>query len=341
MYKIILRVIFLLFYIGYTVVNVFGFWETDFVKDSKSMPSIEIKLAPPENPLPQVEEEIKLLESNRIELEEGMMSRLEQEYNNALMNSKEKIKTVINDSLSVFDNKELIAELLSKYAHQDHKSKNVGGVSFLQTDEAYVPSSVRMSEVEPPDPSIKEKMVSPPILVIDFRTKLSKREMMRKSKKLQKVLQLQLNPYLIETEKLKTAFQHFDQGNVYNVNHGNYANPVSFLQTQASDLSEIRQLNVKIGQSDTPYPTVEDYVMNMEKKRDVSEKLARNKILNMYLNLMKAQHEMIADELHQAVSRVISQYSGIVEEANKGTFNKSSPKQEMNNKNNETQKSTT
>lgn len=50
---------------------------------------------------------------------------------------------------------------------------------------------------------------------------------------------------------------------------------------------------------------------------------------------------MIADELHQAVSRVISQYSGIVEEANKGTFNKSSPNQEMNNKNNETQKSTT
>ncbi|XP_954310.1 uncharacterized protein TA20755 [Theileria annulata] len=328
----------MIFYTGYTSENVWGFWETDFVKDSKSMPSIEIKLAPPENPLPQVEEEIKLLESNRIELEEGMMSRLEQEYNNALMNSREKIKTVINDSLSVFDNKELIAELLSKYAHKNDKSK-FNGVSFLQTDEAYVPSSVRvmMSEVDPPDPSIKEKMDQ----IEQARNDEEIQAFYQESKEfeqltqvtlieLQKMLQLQLNPYLIETEKLKTAFKQFDQRNTLNMNH-NYTNPVSFLQTQAEDLSEKRQLNVKIGQSDIPYPTVEDYVMNMEKKRDVSEKLARNKILNMYLNLMKAQHEMIADELHQAVSRVISQYSGIVEEANKGTFNKKE-KMEMENK---------
>ncbi|UKK00306.2 tRNA delta (2)-isopentenylpyrophosphate transferase [Theileria orientalis] len=309
-----------------------GFWETGFVKDSKSMPSIEIKLAPPENPLPQVENEVKLLESNRVELEEGMMSRLEQEYNNALMTSRERIKNLINDSLSVFDNKELIVELLSKYTHKSKNKNHVNtkfqsnNVSFIQMDEAYVPSSVRvmMSEVEPPDPAIKEKMEQIEQARNDeeihaFYQEAQEFEQLTQVTliELQKMLQLQLNPYLMETEKIKQAYQE----SLHN-NQQNYVNPVSFIQTQAVDLSQIRQLNVKIGQSEVPYPTVDDFVMNMEKKRDVAEKSARNRILNMYLNLMKAQHEMIADELHVAVSRIISQYSGIVEEANKGQFNK-------------------
>nr|PVC53509.1 tRNA delta (2)-isopentenylpyrophosphate transferase [Theileria orientalis] len=297
---------------------VLGFWETDFVKDSKSMPSIEIKLAPPENPLPQVENEVKLLESNRVELEEGMMSRLEQEYNNALMTSRERIKNLINDSLSVFDNKELIVELLSKYAHKS-KNKNhvntklvlhflktafrfqLNNVSFLQMDEAYVPSSVRvmvmcminihfqMSEVEPPDPAIKEKMEQIEQARNDeeihaFYQEAQEFEQLTQVTliELQKMLQLQLNPYLMETEKVKQAYHE----SLHN-NQQNYVNPVSFIQTQAMDLSQIRQLNVKIGQSEVPYPTVDDFVMNMEKKRDVAEKSARNRILNMYLNLMK------------------------------------------------------
>ncbi|UKJ87894.2 tRNA delta (2)-isopentenylpyrophosphate transferase [Theileria orientalis] len=311
---------------------VLGFWETGFVKDSKSMPSIEIKLAPPENPLPQVENEVKLLESNRVELEEGMMSRLEQEYNNALMTSRERIKNLINDSLSVFDNKELIVELLSKYTHKSKNKNHVttkyqsNNVSFLQMDEAYVPSSVRvmMSEVEPPDPAIKEKMEQIEQARNDeeihaFYQEAQEFEQLTQVTliELQKMLQLQLNPYLMETEKINQAYQE----SLHN-NQQDHVNPVSFIQTQAMDLSQIRQLNVKIGQSEVPYPTVDDFVMNMEKKRDVAEKSARNRILNMYLNLMKAQHEMIADELHVAVSRIISQYSGIVEEANKGQFNK-------------------
>ncbi|BAM38929.1 tRNA delta (2)-isopentenylpyrophosphate transferase [Theileria orientalis strain Shintoku] len=286
---------------------VLGFWETDFVKDSKSMPSIEIKLAPPENPLPQVENEVKLLESNRVELEEGMMSRLEQEYNNALMTSRERIKNLINDSLSVFDNKELIVELLSKYAHKS-KNKNhvntklvlhflktafrfqLNNVSFLQMDEAYVPSSVRvmvmcminihfqMSEVEPPDPAIKEKMEQ----IEQARNDEEIHAFYQEAQEFEQLTQVTLIGMLVSQliisriakdaatstkPKVKQAYHE----SLHN-NQQNYVNPVSFIQTQAMDLSQIRQLNVKIGQSEVPYPTVDDFVMNMEKKRDVAEK---------------------------------------------------------------------
>lgn len=90
-----------------------------------------------------------------------------------------------------------------------------------------------------------------------------------------------------------------------------------FLETNAAILPNTKQLNVKIGQSEEPYPTVEDYVMNMEKKRDAAERNERNTALAMYLKLVKAQHEMIRDELRSATSKIISQYGGIIDGATK------------------------
>lgn len=61
------------------------------------------------------------------------------------------------------------------------------------------------------------------------------------------------------------------------------------------------------------YPTIDELVMQMQKRRDISEQLERQKILELQMKLLKAQSEMIKDALHFSISRIIAQYSPIVE----------------------------
>lgn len=306
--------------------NVTSFWSKEFVKNSKTMPSIEIKLSPPENPLPQVEEEIHQLESNRVELEDGMMTKIEEEYNNALLESKKRIKEVIEDNLSLFNDKEVMAMLLSratKFEREKPKDGAKGQISFIQLDHEVIPSSVRvmMSDVDEPDPIIKEKMDQ----IEQARNDQEIQMFYQESKELEglteitlteleRAIKIQLNPYLAQIEEM-------GDHHVKNTNHVESKNESpkgqgapSFIETQANVLPNLQQLNVKIGQSETPYPTVDDYVMNMEKKRDAAERAGRNRVLNMYMDLTKAQHEMIKDELHAALSKVITQYGGVIDE---------------------------
>ncbi|ETW55301.1 hypothetical protein PFUGPA_02710 [Plasmodium falciparum Palo Alto/Uganda] len=90
-------------------------------------------------------------------------------------------------------------------------------------------------------------------------------------------------------------------------------------QTQSSFLEQEENentgniLNVKISQTDYSYPTIDELVMQMQKKRDITEKLERQKILELQMKLLKAQSEMIKDALHFSISKVIAQYSPIVE----------------------------
>lgn len=61
------------------------------------------------------------------------------------------------------------------------------------------------------------------------------------------------------------------------------------------------------------YPTIDELVMQMQKRRDISEQLERQKILELQMKLLKAQSEMIKDALQFSISKVIAQYSPIVE----------------------------
>jgi hypothetical protein len=53
----------------------------------------------------------------------------------------------------------------------------------------------------------------------------------------------------------------------------------------------------------------------MEARRDLSEKFERLKILEFYMNLQKAQDEMMKDSLHVGLQKVMSKYGPAIEGA--------------------------
>nr|BAN65028.1 41K blood stage antigen precursor 41-3 [Babesia bovis] len=93
--------------------QVYSEWDTDFVEDANSIPSIEIKLAPPQNPLPQVAHAIDKLETRRIQMEEGMMAQLEDKFNETLVESRDNIKQIIKQQFAIFEEKDMESIILS------------------------------------------------------------------------------------------------------------------------------------------------------------------------------------------------------------------------------------
>ncbi|KAF8823023.1 putative blood stage antigen 41-3 precursor, partial [Cardiosporidium cionae] len=83
-------------------------WPIPFKENAQTLPSIGVKLDPPEDPLPQVSAEIQLREHARMRLEEGLMGRLEDEFNRQLDLSQTQIQTAIDRAMRVFDSQNVL-----------------------------------------------------------------------------------------------------------------------------------------------------------------------------------------------------------------------------------------
>lgn len=333
-------------------------WTTDFEYSAKSLPSIEVKLSPPENPLPQVSAEIKKLESARLKLEENLMEKLEDEYNKALSSSKLRIKETVEKTLSIFDNPNMLRSIISNSVKpfkrdnmrkvnefsQEESSDNVER-SFDESSGPLPPPEVRnhssfieqnylkgstpsvritLSEITEPDVVIKDKIEEIEQYrsdeeVMMFESAISEMNSLREITvlELEKQIQLQLNPFLVDKmivhRTLENELKELQKREETNHMKENAHTQSSFLETNPSDEDTGNILNVKISQTDSNYPTVDELVMNMQKRRDLTERLERQKILHLQMKLLKAQSEMIKDALHFSVSKIIAQYSPIVE----------------------------
>lgn len=333
-------------------------WTTDFEYNAKSLPSIEVKLSPPENPLPQVSAEIKKLEASRLKLEESLMEKLEDEYNKALTSSKLRIKETVEKTLSIFDNPNMLRSIISesvkplkrdhirrvKEVSQEESSENLER-SFDESSGPLPPPEVRdhtsfieqnylkgatpsvritLSELTEPDVAIKDKIEEIEQYrsdeeVMMFESAISEMNSLREITilELEKQIQLQLNPFLVNKmivhRTLENELKELEKREETNHMRENAQKQSSFLEQNSSDEDTGNILNVKISQTDSNYPTVDELVMNMQKRRDLTERLERQKILDLQMKLLKVQSEMIKDALHFSISKIIAQYSPIVE----------------------------
>jgi len=409
-------------------------WPIKFKQNAETLPSIEIKLAPPEDPLPQVTAEVQLLERSRMRLEEGLMAKLEDAYNMELDNSQTQIQAAVDRAMAVFDSPDILtgvvqgallpirskrkalkasegsfakqsafanakanagiavenAPFFKQISHNQPTAHRNGPLapapptkasSFLQVKEknsskfvggvlgsVFEPPpsvKVQLTGIKEPDEKIKEKMEEIEQLRTDEETSMFEQaieEFAQLTKitvqELEKNIQIQMNPFLVDaaavgtevenqlpkrsmmgkmmqfreideegqeflTKKcteLKDKYSDFKlQCGAENVSQDSKARPTSFLEVQEKTETTAKlgflekQLNVRLAQSDKAYPTIDEIVHDMQKKRDATERLERMKILELQLKLLKAQDEMIKDALHTNLSRVIAQYGPAIE----------------------------
>merc|ERR1711904_689932 len=78
-------------------------WPIPYEASPDTLPNIEVHLAPPVHPLPQVAAEIQVLDKMRERSEEEKMSQLEFAFNAALENAKRQIGEAVGAAMKVFD----------------------------------------------------------------------------------------------------------------------------------------------------------------------------------------------------------------------------------------------
>merc|ERR1719263_762710 len=222
--------------------------------------------------------------------EEEKISQLEFAFNAALENAKRQIGEAIGAALRVFDDPRVWKNV----------AKAGSFLRFQQRPNSNEEPSVRVKALAsaPPDPAIKSKidqleeqrgaaealMLDVAIAEMGELTKIAVAE-------LEKQLQLQLEPWLTGSGSMLHSKAH---------------------QVPGSPEGFPKQLNVRVGASDVPYPTIASLVQDMEARRDTAENLLRQRILELELKLLKAENILIKDALNAAVGTIMAQHGATV-----------------------------
>ena len=61
-------------------------------------------------------------------------------------------------------------------------------------------------------------------------------------------------------------------------------------------------LDVRVGASDVPFPTIESLVQQMENRRVASEESVRQHVLGLELQLLQAGNDMLEERLHASLA---------------------------------------
>jgi hypothetical protein len=279
-----------------------GAGSTELQETPETLPIIEVHLAPPANPLPEVSAEIQALEKAKDALEQDKTAKLDDAYNKALESARSEINAAVGSAMQLLDVSPV---------------SDTRRTSFLAVRSAAVRGSagegpsvrVKVLSVPPPDASVKSKLDAMEAKRADAEAQVLDQAIQEMGEltavvvnEMKESLQLQMSTLLAPT----------------GIGMVPKTRPRSLLRTTEWEVPGMpapeglpKQLNVRIGASDVPYPTIAGLVQDMEARRDTSEHLLRQKVLELELKLPDAENEMIKDALHRAVGSLLVRLWGV------------------------------
>jgi len=256
----------------------------------ETLPNLEISLAPPHHPWPQVAAELGALEHNRESVENANMVALQKEFNKALIDARTRIGELIARLVMVLDDS-AIASMLARPAST---------ISFRQLPQHTMAGSLASVKINvipesPPDPSLKAAIDD----VEHRRDDLEKH-----------MFDMALGELKGLTNFILSELEVQIQGQVDGIIGSKHrllelAHP-AFLEQRTSKLPA--QFNIRAVPVDTNYPTITSMVQDMETRRDIAEDLARAQIVEKQLDFISACNRAAEDGLKSAVSRILAMH---------------------------------
>lgn len=265
-------------------------WPAVQQSPQEMLPNIELSLAPPQHPWPQVAAELGNLEESREAMENANMARLQQDVNKAILDARRRIGDTIGRVMRVFDDAQVAsATLMRKSAAMlQQLPQNTLGPSVLAVKVNVLPAS-------PPDPALRPAIDNLESLRADrekdmFETAVG--EFSALTSFVVNELEAQIESHInsiagtgVASFTKKTAMAFLERGK----------------QLPA-------QANVRVLPTDVTYPTVSSMVQGLEARRDIAENLERKLILDKQLDLLMACNRAIEEGLGAAISRILAQY---------------------------------
>lgn len=258
------------------------------------LPNIELSLAPPLHPWPQVAAELGKLEESRERFEAGKMYQLQMEFNKATLAAPRQIGDIVGRTMRVFDDPVLAKDV---FAQRSAPKLMKAATVFRQTPQDALGSSVlsvkvNVAPASPPDPAL--------------RASIDNIENERSEKEATNVFESALAEVKALTDFILSELEVEIQRNVDNIVG---ARAVSFLQAFSEQSPS--QANVRVVPAKELYPTVASMVEEMELRRDLTESLETRRILEKCMDFMMVCNDAAEGALKTAVARILAQHVGV------------------------------
>lgn len=277
------------------------------------MPALELSLAPPLQPLPELSTIIGNAERSRDMLEAKMMAKLQPAVKAALADAKKRIGNAVGRLMSVFDDPAVLRALGSARGaflkakrlptptlFLESRQSNLIGDGVAGGDRYRVKVNV-VADAKLPDPFVKSAVDA-------MEQTASERE---KASFAQVISDMSSITDMVVNE-LEASSQNYVNlllgGSSLRQTAGRIA--TSFLSSSAGGLPN--QVPVRVVANDIPYPTTASMVQDMESRRDISENLERVQMLKILVDLCRSENELVAEALGSAMDRIKAQYEKAV-----------------------------
>jgi len=276
---------------------------------------MEIRLAPPRKPLPEVAAALGNLESKRQHVETEEMLQVEAAYNTTLAEAANSLEAMVDRLMRVFTKQEAwistrphggdargAAKLsTSSPSHPAHR-----GLSFHQSRGASAghEMATRINLLPMVGPNA---LLQPKIEALERKRSNEERALFDEAKdemaKWTKIVETEAEAEITKQGKMFVHAQKYGLA----ASSGGLKEGTEFLALGQPVLSSGPQLttNVRIMASDEPFPTVASMVEDLERRRDAAEGLQRTRLLELELQLVQAENAILSARLSGWVEHIL------------------------------------
>lgn len=290
-------------------------WPIAYSYSPDSLPIMEIRLAPPRKPVPEVAAVLSNLESKRQLVEKEEMLQAEAAYNTTLAEAADSLEAMVDRLMRAFAKQE---EWISTRPHggdtrgaakvsTSFRSRPAHpGLSFHQSRGASAghEMATRINLLPMVGPS---ESLQPKIEVLERKRSNEERALYTEAKdemaKWTTIVQSEAEAEITKQGDMLVHAQKFGLvKSRVGLNEG-----TAFFALGQPVLSSGRQLatNVRVMASDEPFPTVASMVEDLERKRDAAEGLQRMRLLELELQLVQAQNAILSARLSGWVEHIL------------------------------------
>jgi len=276
---------------------------------------MEVRLAPPRKPLPEVAATLGELESKRQHLETEEMLQVEAAYNTTLAEAAETLAALVDRLMHVFAKPEAwistrphVGDTLgaAKLSTSSPSRPEYQGLSFRESRGASAghEMATRINLLPMVGPSA---LLQQSIEALERKRSNEERALYVEAKdemtKWIKIVEIEAEAEITKQVDAVVHAQRYGLG----ANPGGLMEGTQFLGFGQPVLSSGTQLttNVRVMASDEPFPTVASMVEDLERKRDAGEGLQRARLLELELQLVQAENAILSNRLSAWVEHIL------------------------------------
>ena len=268
-----------------------GQWPSAAVAHEEALPVVEVSLASPADPLPEVSAQIGGLDRAREAAEAEGMAKVHRGFNEALRKASLRFEGLAERVGRIFE-----ASLAATGRRPDAKTisfANAGGGPLAAVPQPAV-VTVEVGQASQPDVSV----VGPLLEDLESSQAHEERSLFESAvEEFDGLTDTVLAEVLAQVQSLASGVASPASGD------GASFDQTGFL---AGELPP-EHPNVRAVEPDVPYPTVASLAQDMEARRSISSGLVRARLLELDLSLLKRENEMVRKALKDASKRFLTQ----------------------------------